>query len=443
MTTSSYYNPNAADGRKEFGVTYLNEDMFYTSEAAALEGTIVANIYVERLAAKVRVKMNSGLTTLTVGDKTLYQIGTGVQHIGDEGKNIDRTLYAEITGWGINGQPTASYLIKQIDTTWNYTKLGFEWNETANHRSFWAKSYNYGLYGATSGMNFKYLPCYEDEYALETRATESVDEVSDNTEATAGNAIENHLVYLPDSLLNNVIGDKGVGYCPENTNTGDILNKVENYQGAVTCVLIRANLVDSVGTKQPVVLYKNQLYTYNGFKSLILNAAGYDLVDQDESGEVFDISDVEFVDNDYLNGHIDVALNKKAADITWKDKTTGEIVSKDEINATLKKYTMNDAAVDYKDGMMYYSVPIEHLRGDAPSKTDIINAETRDIKEGQFGVVRNHIYDLTVTEIANLGHGVHNFGEPIVPPLEKDAKYYLRAQVNILSWKVVSQSVNL
>jgi hypothetical protein len=440
MTTSTFYDTDASTARQDVGVTYLNSNMFYNSETeAAADGAHVVTIYVERLAAKVRVNMASGLTKLTVNGTDLYQIGTKALPIKD-GTNADgKTLYAKIVGWGINGQPTASYLIKRINTAWTdaSTSLGFIWNEADNHRSFWAESYNYGKYGSGTD-DYKYLERYQKAYDEQTRATEEIAEVTEGTEATATSG--RHLIYLPETSLKNSIND--ALYCPENTNTGAILSAVENYQGAVTCVLINAILTDSVGTPQPVILYNGDLYTENGFMQAVLNASGYStLVDKDDATNKLDITDLELTDDSYYNGRVKVVLNENAKKSTWKDGSN--TVSADDINKTFAKYTTNDAAVHYKDGMMYYSVPIEHLRGNAPSKTEIANATERNILEGQFGVVRNHIYDLTVTEIANLGHGIHNEDEPIVPPLEKDAKYYIGAKVNILSWKVVSQSVNL
>jgi hypothetical protein len=441
MTTSTYYNPDATSARKDVGVTYLNSNMFYNCEdSAKAETAHKVDIYVERLAAKVRVNMASNLEKLTLTDGTvLYQIGSDVQKIKNGGEVVGKTLYAKITGWGINGQPTASYLIKRINTAWTSddTSLGFAWNEADNHRSFWAESYNYGKSGSGED-DYKYLERYQTAYDAQTRATEDISEVTEGTETTA--TVGRHLIYLPETSLTNKIGE--AGYCPENTNTSAILSAVENYQGAVTCVLINAILTDSVGTPQPVVLYNGDLYTEDGFMQAVLNASGYGkLVDADDATNKLDISDLELTDDSYYNGRVKVVLNEDGKKSTWKDGTT--TVSADDIEKVFAKYTTNDAAVDYKKGMMYYSVPIEHLRGNAPSKTTIANASERNIPEGAFGVVRNHIYDLTVTEIANLGHGIHNEGEPIVPPLEKEAKYYIGAKVNILSWKVVSQSVNL
>jgi hypothetical protein len=41
------------------------------------------------------------------------------------------------------------------------------------------------------------------------------------------------------------------------------------------------------------------------------------------------------------------------------------------------------------------------------------------------------------------GHGVDDPDEPIVPTTEEDVNYYLGANINVLSWRVVNQSVKL
>jgi hypothetical protein len=144
----------------------------------------------------------------------------------------------------------------------------------------------------------------------------------------------------------------------------------------------------------------------------------------------------------------DAAASKALTD------ASGATVTADKINEALRGFTTNADAVAYGDpdkaadgdpsnGLMYYCIPIEHMRGGIQSKQDLRNDKLRNIKEGQFGVVRNHIYDLDINLVKNLGHGIYNPDEPIVPPLEKDDRYYIGVKVNILSWHNVQQSVSL
>ncbi len=86
----------------------------------------------------------------------------------------------------------------------------------------------------------------------------------------------------------------------------------------------------------------------------------------------------------------------------------------------------------YNQGLMYYAIPIEHLA----------SASSDALVEGQYGVVRNHWYNINIDYISNLGRGIAVENEVIVPQPELDY-YYLGATVNILSWKVVNQSAGL
>ncbi len=89
----------------------------------------------------------------------------------------------------------------------------------------------------------------------------------------------------------------------------------------------------------------------------------------------------------------------------------------------------------YNGGLMYYNVPIEHLATNSEG-----TAYPDGAVEAQYGVVRNHWYNITVTSVGNFGHAIADEEEVIVPQIEEDY-YYLGADINILSWKMVNQSV--
>ncbi len=84
----------------------------------------------------------------------------------------------------------------------------------------------------------------------------------------------------------------------------------------------------------------------------------------------------------------------------------------------------------YANGYMYYAAPIDHLA----------TTTGNSIVEGQYGVVRNHWYNVIVTSISNFGHGIADENEVIVPQPEEDY-YYMGADINILSWKMINSTV--
>ena len=99
----------------------------------------------------------------------------------------------------------------------------------------------------------------------------------------------------------------------------------------------------------------------------------------------------------------------------------------------------------YTEGSAYFNIPVKHLgwyrAGNAQKDEENIN--WNDVRIGDFGVVRNHSYDINVSKIVGIGTGIAGHNSPIVPPADtKD--YFVAYRVNILKWAVVpTQHVNL
>jgi hypothetical protein len=92
-----------------------------------------------------------------------------------------------------------------------------------------------------------------------------------------------------------------------------------------------------------------------------------------------------------------------------------------EANEALKN--LGGAKV-WKTGFTYYYFDLKHF-GD------------------KFGVVRNHVYNANIKTLAGLGTPVYNPNEVIVPEKPKNEETYIAADINILSWRVVDQDVDL
>ena len=83
-----------------------------------------------------------------------------------------------------------------------------------------------------------------------------------------------------------------------------------------------------------------------------------------------------------------------------------------------------------KDGKAYYYIPIRHL-----------GAATTD--PAYYGVVRNHWYKVKVNSLKGFGTPVYDDTKTIIPTIPDDSNTYLAAQINVLQWRVVEQSVDL
>lgn len=135
---------------------------------------------------------------------------------------------------------------------------------------------------------------------------------------------------------------------------------------------------------------------------------------------------------------------------TVKTITTSGGGSTDDI---LTEVNTNAKFSFYKDGMAYYKVLIKHF-GDAETPlsatvsgtayNDIYGSVEADrIKNflGRFGVVRNNWYNIELS-------GIKHIGKPSVPEIPTDTPddeidAYLKVRINILSWGIRKQSVQL
>lgn len=86
----------------------------------------------------------------------------------------------------------------------------------------------------------------------------------------------------------------------------------------------------------------------------------------------------------------------------------------------------------YKDGKTYYTVDVRHLA-------------TKDSgKDGEFGVVRNHSYQINITNIEGFGTPIYNMEQEIVSPEDPaDHESYIASEVKILAWRLVNQDAVL
>ena len=123
------------------------------------------------------------------------------------------------------------------------------------------------------------------------------------------------------------------------------------------------------------------------------------------------------------------AYDATVAGSEYREATTPEI-AEGFLNGVVEPANM------YREGMMYYAIPIEHY-GKA---TD--TAAEKNPLEGNYGVVRNNFYKVSIGTFKSLGHGIDDVDEPIVPG-DRKKPYYLAAKINILSWQVATQTHNL
>lgn len=106
----------------------------------------------------------------------------------------------------------------------------------------------------------------------------------------------------------------------------------------------------------------------------------------------------------------------------------------------------------YNEGAAYFGVLIKHIRPinkavdhgdgsyqnpDGSTTGSEANHDTEiDYMQGNYGLVRNHSYQITINSITGRASGVCDPDSPIVLPTES-TRYYVQAQMHILSWRVI------
>lgn len=105
-------------------------------------------------------------------------------------------------------------------------------------------------------------------------------------------------------------------------------------------------------------------------------------------------------------------------------------------------WQQSGVAYAYTEGKCYFSMPIFHLgmtenEKDRPLSEDGV-LDWKNLRVGDMGLVRNHVYKLSVDAITGLATGIENLNYPIVPPMDKD-EYWIKYRIKILNWRIVPE----
>lgn len=407
MSTTSYTDTN----REKYFVTEVKEEHFSLepmTDASAITNTVT--VYVERLAAKVTLNVSDELEKDENGRYPIKVTVAGEDNSAESGNIASEDLYVELLGWKLNATAKNSFMVKNIDPTWTDNDLGFTWNRAVNYRSHWGKSFNYGLSGYP----------------------ENVAGVSANSQYLNYVDLETGLTVLETPA-----------YCAENTNTNTIVTA--NFPSAVTSILLKAKICDVSGNALDLVRYSGVLFKRDSFLEYVLSVlktknqldVWYEDGQDDMGNTKYTQIGKEYVKLENVgDGKVKVIFTNEHGTSLYTGNGSNY---SDEIIATLNNNlaAASTDAIAYNGGLMYYNIPIEHLNND-----EVV--ENGTIPEAKYGVVRNHHYVVTIDKLENIGKGIFDENEKIVPGDDlDDDTYYVGAKINILSWKIVSQNVNL
>ncbi len=337
------------------------------------------NIYVERTVAKVRTNAVNEMTNTTGADPVV----DGVQ----------KHLTIEITGLEIANIAQSAYMFKNLDLDQLGSSYDWAWDVT-NHRSYWEttpvankqtyknKTYTDITYGfdPTKGIEGEYIRPNTANTKTAVLVTAKLKDDSNYAD----------LVYLRGSYFN-----------------------TEKAKNLIAQYLANNGYYKEVAANSYTQLTKDDLDWENKVDNPLLTwLKSYEVVAKikiPESG-------------------IAPTLKKLSAG-TYVDATVDEVNQLLAGNADNAPYK----ARVFNQGSCYYFVNIDQ----SPLSGTTYTPHQYD------GVVRNHIYDLTLNSIAGIGIPVFDPTDTIVPEdLGNEKLYYLAASVNVLDWKLVKQEIN-
>lgn len=296
-------------------------------------------------------------------------------------ESVTPAVYAKVLGWAVTTDNRTSNLLKDIDPTWSDVTLGFTWNDEPYYRSYWAKTPD----GVTPT---------NDKSAQEIQSeTGAVRYCQENTKSPYTNLIVVAQLVNESGVSQPYYKYYGVNYPSQDNILTLIANKYNNVYFTKTS--------NSSGD------------TYTGIKPEDL-----EIVAEPTSGTIKDYEVVAQLNEDIEEIYIYNPDYESTNPSSSKYITT----SITNANAELAK---NPAQIA-KDGLVYYYTPIKHL---GTSSSD-----------GEYGVVRNHIYKIEVSDITGFGTPIYDPNKDIVPSTPEDAETYIAARINILSWRVVNQT---
>ena len=377
-------------------------DKIYATESEATSHP-AANIYVERLAAKVTLANATGTSTNTVS------VGTATA----------KPFAYSLEGWRLANVNTSSYLTRQYDNTWNGYKSDATDFTTASHVDYDNNSFRFaGIKEIATGMGYRTYWGKDANYDVAPAFTDG------NAEPTlAGGAST---------------------YCYENT-----FNVAHQNVKETTCAIVKMKIAPArytAGTFFTIDDNKGVVYSVDAVKTAIGNKFLNDYEAKIKTSTDYysgttatiKVKGVEFAD---VAGLVDITKMTLTDGKTDKEVTAADLTT---FKPTIK-------VNEFKDGYAYYAILIKHFGDELtpwnPStKTTESYPGTDNEKNwlGRYGVLRNNWYKLEVTGVAAIGAStpgeldVNNDNTP-----DDNLKRYISCKINALSWAVRKQGTIL
>lgn len=396
--------PGSADFSTEKATTLTDvTDKIYATESEATSHP-AANIYVERLAAKVTLGNATGTSTNTVS------VGSGAA----------KTFAYSLEGWRLANVNTSSYLTRQYDNTWNGYKSDATDFTTASHVDYDNNSYRFaGISAIAAGKGYRTYWGEDANYDVAPAFTDGNDEPT-------------------------LVGGAST-YCYENT-----FNVAHQNVKETTCAIVKMKITPdgysdgtffTIDDNKGVVYSKDDVKTEIGKRFLAEMGSAY--VKTHYYPTVTGTITVTVKDVEFADAAGEVTITK----MTLTDGATDQVVS----DADLTTFKPTIKVNEFKDGYAYYTILIKHFGDELtpwnPSTKTTESYPGSNSEQnwlGRYGVLRNNWYKLEVIGVAAIGAStpgeldVNNDNTP-----DDNLKRYISCKINALSWAVRKQNTIL
>ena len=421
MSTSSFNGgASAFPGQYDNAVYYANliqESNLKTEpvDVNNVPASDVVKIYVERLAAKYTIVLPEG-NPFPV-DVTIAGLDN------DNNNNVElgaERVYVKIENFGVTGTEEKSYLGKNLD---GLTGLWNTWNIAQLHRSYWGKSVSYDDANAVLDR-----PTFSEVNTDLTKPVYSNETTKDFT------LIRNENNVLTPAAVTNIVftatiyADKAATTPLDLILFSGVYYKKDQF---VPYILNRLNATNQLNywIKTGSETETNPDGTLNRDNYTQVSAKNVELAKDGASTGIFKLVPNIGADTQLyaINGNTATAVETSA------------------FETALNTFFTNEKPMAYTGGASVYYVPVEHLLGKNAGSGE--NYDYTVSENGQYGVVRNHWYQIEVGKVFRLGQGVFdpsdNSTEDLIPDNPSKETFGMAANISILSWKVVKQSVDL
>lgn len=411
MTNSTY-----EDGGKDLCTTLL-AGRTYSTKDKALDNPV--NVYVERINAKVKASVAADNTNFEKVATDVIVDGVYFngkyktkEKVGDltvtksDGSTEDIPVFAYIEAWGVADENDQATYYKQIDVqNWTDATLGFDgtgspWSSRDYHRCFWSKGIAFGGTPAHLPVNHP----FSDYKANLGEALYTLPNTPTNYLGTTGKAYDNPM----KSELTKFLVTARLAYTDASGNTLPAEICTYNGQKFLGQDKVKKVIADGLGTYYKMTTSATGTTTYTKIEP----------------------TDIEFsttTDGSLKLQDYQVVAKLKSSITELYRMSGGSYVAADM--AVVKKEVQAVPVEIHNGGRTYYYTPIKHL-----GKKGSI---------AEYGIVRNHSYQVELNSIKGFGTPVYDPDKNIIPIVPSDDLTYLAARINVLSWRVVPSKVDL